>query len=146
MLNSGLCAVLKGVWAPAMQWILVTVASSFLSWLLRKVLFSRAAAQSVGSQPIQACKQHAWGYSVSSPAHLFPCLCHLFFEYLLQHRASCDQWNYWSHCWVNGHGLLLLPSVHCVAVLPWSPLLGIQRMPMVFTAHNYSTFPKKEWF
>lgn len=40
MLNSGLHAVSKGVWAPAMQWILVTVAASLLSWLLRMVLFS----------------------------------------------------------------------------------------------------------
>lgn len=48
--------------------------------------------------------------------------------------------------WVNGDELLLLHSVDCIAVLPWSPLLGIWRTPMEFTPHKYGIFPKKERF
>jgi len=58
MLNSGLDAISEGVWTLAILWILVTVAACLVLRLLRKVLFSRAAAQPVGIQPIWACTQH----------------------------------------------------------------------------------------
>lgn len=90
MLNSGLHMILKGGWTLAILCILVAIAASFVLWLLRKVLCSRAAAQPIGSQLYRlACSMHS-----IIPFPVQPTISHVcitpFFEHLLQQTASYD--------------------------------------------------------
>lgn len=128
-LNCGPHAVLKGVWAPAMQWILVTVAASLLSWLLRRVLFSCSVSWFPALITSQAACIWLFCFQCHSP---FPLSVSPLFLILATAHGQLWSVKLLKSLLGEWHELLLLHSVHCIAVLPWSP-------SWEFSAHQWSS-------